>query len=71
MEEGTIIFYSEMRGFGFIAPKNHGDDVLLGSSALEEAGISSLNPGDKVSYNLQRSKGKICAIDLKIEQEQK
>jgi|GEM_PF-1183130 len=67
MEEGTVIFYSEMRGFGFIAPRNDGSDVYVNSEALEKSGIKSLKSGDKVCYNLYQMKDVICAIDLKLE----
>lgn len=67
MEEGTVIFYSKMRGFGFIDPRNDLNDVCISSEALKKAGISSLKSGDRVSYNLYQTKNRIYADDLKLE----
>jgi len=53
MNTGTVKFYNDQKGFGFIQP-DHGDkDVFVHATALEAAGISSLNEGDKVSFVLE------------------
>ena len=51
MESGTVKFYNDQKGFGFIAPDNGGKDVFVHATALERAGISGLSEGQKVSYD--------------------
>jgi CspA family cold shock protein len=53
MNKGTVKFYNEQKGYGFIAPDNGGKDVFVHATALEKAGIRSLNEGDKVSFVLE------------------
>ena len=50
MQTGTIKFYNELKGFGFIAPSNFGVDVFVHRTALDRAGIESLQSGDRVSF---------------------
>lgn len=63
---GTVKFFDHSRGFGFIAPENGNKDVFVHISAVERAGISALNEGDKVSFESvddARGRGK-TASDL-------
>ena len=56
---GTVKFFNQSRGFGFISPENGEKDVFVHASALEAAGLS-LNEGDKVTFEVeddQRGKG--------------
>ena len=53
MESGTVKFYNEQKGYGFIQPDNGGKDVFVHATALEAAGIRSLNEGDRVSFELE------------------
>ena len=58
---GTVKFFNTAKGFGFIKPEQGGDDVFVHATALERAGIRSLNEGDKVSFVLEddrRGRGK-------------
>ena len=58
---GTVKFYNPNKGFGFIQPQNGGKDVFVHATALERAGISTLNEGDKVSFVIEddrRGRGK-------------
>ena len=58
---GTVKFFNTTKGFGFIQPENDTKDVFVHASALEAAGIRSLNEGDKVSFVLEddsRGRGK-------------
>jgi cold shock protein len=58
---GTVKFYNSAKGFGFIQPTGGDKDVFVHARALEAAGISSLNEGDKVSFVLEddrRGRGK-------------
>ena len=61
---GTVKFYNSTRGFGFIAPEGGDKDVFVHASALERSGMSSLQEGDKVSFELEddnRGRGKQAA----------
>jgi CspA family cold shock protein len=63
-QSGTLKFFNAAKGFGFIAPADGGKDVFVHASALEAAGIATLNEGDKVSFVLEddpRGRGKKAA----------
>ena len=67
MTNGTVKFYNDQKGFGFIAPDNGGTDVFVHATALERAGMSALKEGQKVSFDTakdQRS-GKIAVDNIK------
>jgi CspA family cold shock protein len=64
MAVGTVKFFNTQKGFGFIAPQDGGNDVFVHISALERAGMSSLNEGDKVSYEVVTERGKLAASDI-------
>lgn len=51
--QGVVKFFNSAKGFGFIKPDNGGKDVFVHVTALESAGISMLNEGDKVSFVLE------------------
>jgi CspA family cold shock protein len=53
---GTVKFFNSAKGFGFIAPDDGSKDVFVHASALEMAGLQSLNEGDKVSFSLEDDK---------------
>ncbi len=53
MESGTVKFYNEQKGYGFIQPDNGGKDVFVHATALERAGINGLREGQKVSFDTQ------------------
>jgi cold shock protein len=58
---GTVKFFNTAKGYGFIQPDGGGKDVFVHATALESAGIRSLNEGDKVSFVLEddrRGRGK-------------
>jgi CspA family cold shock protein len=66
---GTLKFFNSAKGFGFITPEDGGKDVFIHASALEAAGIQTLNEGDKVSFELeddQKGRGKKAAQVEKI-----
>ena len=67
MATGTVKFFNHSRGFGFIEPEDGGKDVFVHVSAVEQAGLSALEEGDKVEYEVQQDErsGKSSAGDLK------
>ncbi len=66
MTTGTVKFYNIQKGFGFIAPNDGGKDVFVHATALERAGIGSLNGGQKVTFDTQedRRTGKIAVANI-------
>lgn len=67
MTTGTVKFFNPAKGFGFIEPEDGSKDAFVHISALERAGISTLNEGQKVSYELLAGQnGKSSAEDLKL-----
>lgn len=66
MANGTVKWFNPAKGFGFIQPENGSSDVFVHISALERAGLSTLNEGQKVSYELATNKGKTSAANLKL-----
>jgi CspA family cold shock protein len=64
MATGTVKFFNTQKGFGFIQPTDGAKDVFVHISALERAGIHSLNEGDKVNYEVVSERGKLAASNL-------
>jgi CspA family cold shock protein len=56
MTNGTVKFYNEQKGFGFIQPDDGGKDVFVHATALERAGMSSLSEGQKVSFDTEQDR---------------
>jgi len=66
MSIGTVKWFNAQKGFGFIQPSDGSKDVFVHISAVERAGMSTLNEGQKVSYDLERGQqGKTSAGNLK------
>ena len=67
MTQGTVKWFNDQKGFGFIQPDDGGKDVFVHVSAVERAGMRSLNEGQKVSYEIvaDRRSGKSSADNLK------
>jgi CspA family cold shock protein len=63
---GTVKWFNASKGFGFIQPDSGGKDVFVHISAVEKAGLSSLNEGAKVSYDIVSDRGKESAGSLKV-----
>lgn len=66
MANGTVKWFNPTKGFGFIQPDMGGSDVFVHITALERAGMRSLNEGQKISYELATDKGKTSAANLKL-----
>ena len=68
MANGIVKWFNPSKGFGFIQPIEGGPDAFVHISAVESAGMSTLNEGAKISYDLESSKGKTSAVNLKLAQ---
>ncbi|MBY0510477.1 MAG: cold-shock protein [Rhodospirillaceae bacterium] len=66
MANGTVKWFNAQKGFGFIQPSNGGKDVFVHISAVERAGLSGLNEGQSISYDVVNERGKDAAANLKI-----
>jgi cold shock protein len=66
MSTGTVKWFNVQKGFGFIQPEDGGKDVFVHISAVERAGMSTLNEGQKLSYDIvaDRRTGKSSADNL-------
>ncbi len=66
MPKGKVKWFNSKKRFGFIEPEDGSKDVFVHMSALEAAGIETLNEGDEVSFDVVSENGKEKASDLKI-----
>ena len=68
MMTGTVKFYHEMKGFGFIQPDSGGKDVFVHATALERAGVRGLAEGQKVSFDTaeDRRSGKVAVNNIQM-----
>ncbi len=65
MSTGTVKWFNAKKGYGFIQPDDGSNDVFVHVSAVERAGIGSLNEGQKISYEVQKGQqGKLSAENL-------
>lgn len=65
MSVGTVKWFNAQKGYGFIQPDDGSKDVFVHVSAVERAGMSSLNEGQKLSFDLERGQqGKTSAVNL-------
>ncbi len=68
MATGTVKWFNTQKGYGFIQPDDGDKDVFVHISAVERAGMMSLNEGQKVSYELEKGRnGKYAAVNLQAE----
>lgn len=67
MPQGSVKWFNATKGFGFIEPKDGGKDVFVHISAVERAGLRTLNDGQAVSYELETGRdGRASAGNLKL-----
>ena len=66
MATGVVKWFNAQKGFGFIQPDDGGQDVFVHISAVERAGLSSLNEGQQVDYEIVSYRGKEAAENLKV-----
>ncbi|OAF13720.1 cold-shock protein [Bradyrhizobium sp. CB1650] len=68
MAMGTVKWFNNQKGFGFIQPDDGNKDVFVHISAVERAGLSTLNEGQKVSFDIvaDRRSGKSSADNLRV-----
>jgi CspA family cold shock protein len=65
MPIGTVKFFNSDKGYGFIQPEDGGNDAFVHISAVEQAGMSTLNKEQRVSYDLEQDRrGKTSAVNL-------
>jgi CspA family cold shock protein len=65
--KGTVKWYNDQKGYGFIAPEGGGKDVFVHISAVERAGLNNLNEGQIVEFEEVANKGKTAAENLKVQ----
>ena len=67
MATGTVKWFNPTKGYGFIEPEDGGKDAFVHISAVQKAGLASLDEGQKVSYELQEGQnGKVSAEELQV-----
>jgi CspA family cold shock protein len=66
MASGTVKWFNPTKGYGFIQPASGGKDVFVHISAVERAGLSTLNEGQRVEYEVISDRGKESAGNLKV-----
>jgi len=63
---GTVKWFNPTKGYGFIQPTSGGKDVFVHISAVERAGLSTLNEGQQIEYELVSNRGKESAENIKV-----
>ena len=66
MAKGTVKWFNVTKGYGFIQPQEGGKDVFVHISAVERAGLSSLNEGAVIEFEVVANRGKESAENLKV-----
>ncbi|MCB5411250.1 cold-shock protein [Pseudogemmobacter faecipullorum] len=67
MANGTVKWFNETKGFGFIAPEGGRKDVFVHITALERAGLRTLNDGQAVSFDIEPGRdGRESAVNIKV-----
>jgi CspA family cold shock protein len=66
MATGTVKWFNPTKGYGFIQPIGGGNDMFVHISAVEQAGLSTLNEGQSIEYEIESNRGKESAVKLKV-----
>ena len=66
MAQGKVKFFNSQKGFGFIQPNDGGPDVFVHVSAVESAGMHTLNEGQELTYDVVSERGKLAASNLQV-----
>ena len=66
MATGTVKWFKPTKGYGFVQPQDGGRDVFVHISAVERAGLSSLNEGQTIEYEIVSNRGKASAENIKV-----
>ena len=66
MATGTVKWFNPTKGYGFIQPQGGGKDVFVHITAVERAGLSTLNEGQQIEYEIVDNRGKSSAENLKV-----
>ena len=68
MATGSVKWFNSQKGYGFIQPQGGGGgrDVFVHISAVERAGLSTLNEGQHVEYEIENNRGKTSAVNLRV-----
>ncbi|TWT02908.1 cold-shock protein [Reyranella sp. CPCC 100927] len=67
MATGTVKWFNTTKGYGFIQPDGGGKDVFVHVSAVERAGLRSLQEGQKVTYEIANERGRSSAVNLQAQ----
>ena len=65
MAIGTVKWFNPTKGFGFIVPSDGSKDVFVHISAVQRAGLQTLNEGQKLNYELATERGRTAAVNIK------
>lgn len=65
-QQGTVKWFNPTKGYGFIQPDNGGKDVFVHISAVQNAGLATLNEGQKLSYDVSSERGRDAATNLQL-----
>jgi CspA family cold shock protein len=66
MQKGTVKFFNNAKGFGFIAPEDGSKDVFVHVSALQKCGLETLNENDNVEFSVEEFKGRMGVGEIKL-----
>ncbi len=66
MSTGKVKWFNPTKGYGFIVPDEGGNDVFVHITAVEQAGLKTLDEGQTVEYETATNKGKTSAVELKL-----
>jgi CspA family cold shock protein len=68
MPKGTVKWFNPTKGYGFVAPDTGGKDVFVHISAVQKAGLRTLNEGQKLNFEIeQQPNGRVAAVNLSAE----